>query len=65
MNPWINIQPTANMQNFINCYGIINLEDTYYTITDLVEDDVQLPSQRINEFKDPKNQHKLVLGPNY
>ena len=51
MQPWIDLAPVVEMQNFVNCYAVINIQNAYYTITDLVEDDILQPGQKIVDLK--------------
>lgn len=43
---WLDIQPQIPSQNFVNCYGITRIKDNIYMITDLVQDNEFLPSQK-------------------
>ena len=49
--------PQLPTQNFIPCYGLLPLNKTYFTITDLVQDNHFLPSQQAEmhvKFKSKK-----------
>lgn len=43
---WMDIQPQTPAQNFVHCYGICKIGDHFYMISDLVQDNELLPSQK-------------------
>ena len=46
MQPWTELVPQHSGQSFVNCYGVLEIKGSYYCVSDLVEDDVEQPSQK-------------------
>ena len=46
VKPWMDIKPQIPVQNFVHCYGICRIRDHFYMISDLVQDNELLPSQK-------------------
>ena len=44
LKPSMDLLPQLPTQNYIPCYGILPINNTYFTITDLVENNNFLPS---------------------
>ena len=38
MHPWVSLLPQQQYQNFVNCYGVLKINNEYYTVSDLIED---------------------------
>ena len=53
MDAWINLPPQLSNQNFCNCYGIIKIGQDYYTMSDLIEDNQELATEK-NEYENQK-----------
>ena len=46
MDSWINLMPSLPHQNTVNCYGIIRIMNGYFVVSDLVQDDVELATEK-------------------
>jgi len=50
MDPWVEVPPDPLFHNIINCYGIIEADNNYFQVCDLLEDDCYLPTQK-NQYE--------------
>jgi len=39
---WLNAPPQVPVQNFVNCYGLLKIDNDLYTVSDIVEDNVEM-----------------------
>lgn len=60
LDPWINLPPQPSDQNFVTCYGILKVYneklggDLYYSMCELIEDDILTATQK-NSFEKQKH----------
>jgi hypothetical protein len=38
VKPWMDLTPDVPRQNFLSCYGILNIKQNFYTVCDMIED---------------------------
>lgn len=43
---WMDITPQIPAQYFVHCYGIVKIKEDLYMISDLIQDNTFLPSQK-------------------
>ena len=50
IEPWVKVTPQQPFQNYVNCYGVIKIQNELFTLSDVITDEIDLPHQK-NTFE--------------